>query len=146
MEGRRGGRCAGTEEETVEELGRLEQADEGTWKSQGDVECEKAKQNDIDMKYKDEVIDWRRDGHCRRMGVELLSLTETRRGGLKKVLVSHDGTMRLPRGDMAVKRESPRAKLKVKLTEVMKEWDDTTYHPFFSEVLWLGSWVVIALA
>jgi hypothetical protein len=33
------------------------------------------------------------------MGVELLSLTERRRGGLKKkVLVSHDGTMRVPQG------------------------------------------------
>jgi hypothetical protein len=84
MEGRRRGRCAGTEEETVEELGRLEQADEGTWESQGDVECEKAKQNDIDMKYKDGVNDWMKDGHCGRMGVELLSLTETRRGELKK--------------------------------------------------------------
>lgn len=59
----------------------MEQADEGTWESQGDVECEKAKQNDIEVKYKDEVID--RDGHCGRMGVELLSLTETTRGKLK---------------------------------------------------------------
>jgi hypothetical protein len=75
MMGRRQGRCAGTEKETVEELGRLEQADSGTWESQGDVECEKAKQNDIDMKYKDRVIDWMRNVHCGRMGVELLSLT-----------------------------------------------------------------------
>jgi hypothetical protein len=57
MVGRRRGCCAGTEEETVEELGRLEQADESTWESQGDVECEKAKQNDIDMKYEDGVVD-----------------------------------------------------------------------------------------
>ena len=84
MVGRRRGRCAGTEEEPVEELGRLEQADEGTWEGQGDVEGEKAKQDDVDMKYKDGVVDWNRDSHCERMGVELLSLTETRREGLKK--------------------------------------------------------------
>jgi hypothetical protein len=124
MVGRRRGPCAGTEEETVEELGRLEQADEGTWESQGDVECEKAKQNDIDMEYKDGVIDRKRDGHWGRMGVELLSLTERRKGGLKKkVLVSHDGTMRVPRGRYGCEK-SPRAKLKVKLTEVMKEWQE----------------------
>jgi hypothetical protein len=55
--GRRRGCFAGTEEETVEEFGGLEQADEGTWERQGDVECEKAKQNDINMKYEDGVID-----------------------------------------------------------------------------------------
>ena len=48
-------RCArlGTEEEAVEDLGMLEQMGKGTWESQDDVECEKAKQNDIDMKYED---------------------------------------------------------------------------------------------
>lgn len=85
MEGRRcRGRVAGTEEETVEELGRLEQADEGTWERQGDVEREKAEQNDVDVKYKDGVIDREDDGHCGRRGVELPSLMETRRGGLLK--------------------------------------------------------------
>jgi hypothetical protein len=55
------------------------------------------------------------------MGVELLSLTEKRRGGLKKkVLMSHDGTMRVPRGEYGCEKR-PRAKLNVKLTEVMKE-------------------------
>jgi hypothetical protein len=107
MEGRRRGRCAGTEEETVEELGRLEQADEGTWESQGDVECEKAEQNDIDVEHKDGVIDRMRDGHCGRMGVELLSLTETRRGGLKKKKSPREPTMERCEYhgvDMAVKR------------------------------------------
>jgi len=51
------GGSTGTEEEAVEELGRLKQADEGTWERQGDVEGKKAKQSDIDMKYKDGVID-----------------------------------------------------------------------------------------
>ncbi len=75
MVGRRLRRCAGTEEETVKELGRLEQADEGTWECQRDVEREKAEQNDVDMKDKDGVNDWTRDGHCGRLGVELLSQT-----------------------------------------------------------------------
>jgi len=57
MVGCRLGRSTGTEEEAVEELGRLKQADEGTWERQGDVEGKKAKQSDIDMKYKDGVID-----------------------------------------------------------------------------------------
>lgn len=91
----------------------MEQADEGTWERQGNVECEKAKQNDIDVKYEDGVIDRKRDGHCGGMGVELLSLTETRRGGLKKVFVSHDGTKRVPRGRDG-REKSPRAKLKSK--------------------------------
>jgi hypothetical protein len=98
MVGRRLRRRAGTEEEAVKELGGLEQADEGTWECQHDVEREKAEQNDVDMKDKDGVNDWTRDGHCERLGVELLSKTETRRRGLKKILVSHDGTMRVPRG------------------------------------------------
>jgi hypothetical protein len=134
LEGRRRDRCAGTEEETVEELGRLEQADEGTWESQGDVECEKAKQNDIDVKYKDGVVD--RDGHCGRMGVEL---TETRRGELKKkVLVSHDGTMHVPRGRYGRHGEKrPRAKLKVNYKtygsyERVTDRDDTIFHPILS--------------
>jgi hypothetical protein len=51
--------CArpGTEEEAVEDLGMLEQVDKGTWESQDDVECEKAKQNEFDMKYEDGGID-----------------------------------------------------------------------------------------
>jgi hypothetical protein len=52
-----------------------------------------------------------RDGHCGGMGVEL---TETRRGGLKKVLLSHDGSMRVPRGKDGCE------KLKVKFTEAIK--------------------------
>jgi hypothetical protein len=52
-------RCArlGMKEEAVEDLGLLEQVDKGTWESQDDVNCEKAKQNDIDMRYKGGDID-----------------------------------------------------------------------------------------
>jgi hypothetical protein len=52
-------RCArlGTEEEAVEDLVILEQVDKGTRESQDGVECKKAKQNDIDMKYEDGGID-----------------------------------------------------------------------------------------
>jgi hypothetical protein len=53
-------RCAGTEEGAVENLRMSEQADEGTWESQGDVECEKAEQNDIDTKYEEGDIGWLR--------------------------------------------------------------------------------------
>ncbi len=49
---RRGARL-GTEEEAVEDPGVLGQVDKSTWESPDDVECEKAKQNDIDMKYED---------------------------------------------------------------------------------------------
>jgi hypothetical protein len=57
----------------------LEQADEGTWESQGDVECEKAEQNDIDMKYEEGDVAWlrswlrsflRRDRHDGRTNAE----------------------------------------------------------------------------
>jgi len=44
-------RWAGTEEEAIENLRMLEQADEGTWESQGDVDCEKDKQNDVYIRY-----------------------------------------------------------------------------------------------
>jgi hypothetical protein len=59
VEGGRRERCggAGAEEEAVEELGWLEQADEGTWESQGDVDGKEAKQNNIYMKYKEGNID-----------------------------------------------------------------------------------------
>lgn len=56
----RNARCnarLGTEEEAVEDLGILEQVDKAAWESEDDVECEKAKQNDIDMKYEDGGID-----------------------------------------------------------------------------------------
>jgi hypothetical protein len=49
-------RCAGTEEEAIENLRMLEQADEGAWESQSDVESEKAKQNDIYLKYEERDI------------------------------------------------------------------------------------------
>jgi hypothetical protein len=60
--GRSARQCArpGAEEEAVEDLGVLEQVDtgKGTWESPDDaVECEKAKQNDVDMKYEDVGID-----------------------------------------------------------------------------------------
>jgi hypothetical protein len=57
---RRGAARPGTdsEEGAGEELGiMLEQVDNGTRESPDDVECEKAKQNDIDMKYEDMGID-----------------------------------------------------------------------------------------
>lgn len=46
-------RQTGTEEEAVEDLVMLEQMDKGTWKSRDGVDCEKAKQISIDMKYED---------------------------------------------------------------------------------------------
>jgi hypothetical protein len=73
--GRCAGRCAGTEEEAIEKLGRLEQANKGTWESQDDVECEKAKQDNIYMKHEDGDSN---EGHDGRMGA-LLSQTEMRR-------------------------------------------------------------------
>jgi hypothetical protein len=58
--GRRGAARPGTdsEEGAGEDLGNvLEQVDKGTRESPDDVECEKAKQNDIDIKYEDMGID-----------------------------------------------------------------------------------------
>jgi hypothetical protein len=46
-----------TEEEAAEDPGVLEQVDKGAWESPDDVECEKAKQNDIDMKYENWGVD-----------------------------------------------------------------------------------------
>ena len=67
--------CArpGTEKETVqvEDLGMLGQVDKGTWESRDGVECEKAKQNNIDMKYEGGDIDrLRRVWHGGRTDVE----------------------------------------------------------------------------
>ena len=88
----------GTEEEAVvEDLGMLEQVDESTWESQDDEECEKAKQNEIDMKYEDGGFDrLRRGGHGGRTDV-LLSQTKARR----TFWLGHEGTMR--RAKIAVK-------------------------------------------
>ena len=87
----------GTEEEAVvEDLGMLEQVDEGTWESQDDEECEKAKQNEIDMKYEDEAFDrLRRGGHGGRTDV-LLSQTMAKDESPKKnVLVGFTEERRL---------------------------------------------------
>ena len=73
--------CArlGMKEEAVEDLGMLEQVDKGTWESQDDVNCEKAKQNDIDMKYEGGGIDkLRRVGHGGRTDA-LISKAKARR-------------------------------------------------------------------
>jgi hypothetical protein len=81
---RRGARL-GTKKEAVEDLGMLEQVDEGTWESQDDVECEKAKQNDIDMKYEGGGIGWlMRVGHGGRKDV-LLSPRKARRWETEKM-------------------------------------------------------------
>jgi hypothetical protein len=81
------------EEEAVEDRGMLEQVDKGTWESQDNIECEKTKQDDIDMKYEEGGIEWlRRVRHGGRIDV-LLSLTKEMRTR-KTVLVGHEGTMR----------------------------------------------------
>jgi hypothetical protein len=47
-------RCAGTEEEAIENVGTGGRGNVGV--SQGDVECEKDKQNGIYMKYEERDI------------------------------------------------------------------------------------------
>ena len=95
--------CAGAEEEPVEEFGGLEKVDERAWDGEDDIESEKGKQDDVDVKDESEGVKAVRGSGskrvCARHGgggngrTKCDSLATGERGeAYKEDCVSHDGT------------------------------------------------------